>query len=92
LNLVHGGKTPLVPLKEAEDFGYAITIVPALVFMTVMASARDVLQRLKATGEYPVPVRTMTVVEAFGLVGSSEWDAQRTRYAETPAPAMEKAS
>jgi 2-methylisocitrate lyase-like PEP mutase family enzyme len=92
LNLVHGGKTPLVTLKEAADFGYAITIVPALVFMTVMASARDALQRLKATGEYPVPTRTMTVVEAFGLVGASEWDAQRTRYAETPAPAMEKAS
>lgn len=92
LNLVHGGKTPLVSFKEAEGFGYAITIVPALVFMTVMASARGALRELKSTGEYPVPARTMTVVEAFSLVGSDEWDAQRMRYGEKPLPAKEKVS
>jgi 2-methylisocitrate lyase-like PEP mutase family enzyme len=85
LNLVHGGKTPLVTLKEAETFGYAITIVPALVFMTVMATLDDVLEKLKTTGEYPVPAKTMTVVQAFQHVGADDWDALRKRYAEPPA-------
>src|SRR3569623_1842885 len=81
LNLVHGGKSPLVTLKEAEAFGYAITIVPALVFMTVMASVDAALEKLKATGEYPVPSQTMTVVEAFQHVVADDWDTLRTQYA-----------
>lgn len=82
LNMVHGGKTPLVTLKEAEAFGYAITIVPALGFMTVMAALDEVLGRLKATGEYPVPKRGMTVIEAFQHVGADDWDVLRDRYTE----------
>ena len=90
LNLVHGGKTPLVTLKEAESFGYALTIVPALVFMTVMATVEEALGRLKQTGQYPVPARTMTVGEAFRHVGADDWDNLRARYGE-PA-VMDKAS
>jgi 2-methylisocitrate lyase-like PEP mutase family enzyme len=85
LNMVHGGKSPLVTLKEAESFGYAITIVPALGFMTVMAALDDVYRRLKETGEYPVPERMMTVVEAFRHVGADDWDLLRNRYAEPQA-------
>jgi 2-methylisocitrate lyase-like PEP mutase family enzyme len=90
LNLVHGGKTPLVTLKEAESFGYALTIVPALVFMTVMATAEEVLGRLKSTGEYPVPARTMTVVEAFRHVGADDWDKLRASYGDRAS--LDKAS
>lgn len=81
LNMVHGGKTPLVTLKEAEEWGYAITIVPALVFMTVMATVDEALEKLKTNGAYPVPAKTMTVVEAFQHVGADNWDVLRERYA-----------
>jgi 2-methylisocitrate lyase-like PEP mutase family enzyme len=90
LNMVHGGKTPLVTLKEAENFGYAITIVPALVFMSVMATVEDVLRTLKTTNEYPVPKKTMTVVEAFRHVGADYWDKLRIRYGDKRS--MEKVS
>jgi 2-methylisocitrate lyase-like PEP mutase family enzyme len=80
-NMVHGGKTPLISLKEAEQFGYAITIVPALIFMTVMGAAEEALRKLKHTAEYPLPAQTMTVVEAFRKVGAADWDVLRNKYA-----------
>ena len=83
LNMVHGGKTPLVSFAQAEEMGYALTIVPALTFMTVMQSVSGVLARLKADGAYPVPARTITVQEAFATVGADGWDAHRGAYGET---------
>lgn len=50
LNLIEGGKTPLVPLKEAEAMGFKL-IVPAL--SALYAAARgmfDVLSKIRAEG------------------------------------------
>jgi 2-methylisocitrate lyase-like PEP mutase family enzyme len=89
-NMVHGGKTPLITLQEAASFGYAIVIVPALLFMTAMSAIEEALGRLKREAAYPVPARTMTVGEAFRKVGAAEWDALREKYGEVAAPAPAK--
>jgi 2-methylisocitrate lyase-like PEP mutase family enzyme len=81
-NVVDGGKTPPVTLKQAEEFGYAISIVPALTFMAVMRTVESVLARLKQSGEYTTPSGTMTVVEAFQKVGAVKWDERRKEYAD----------
>jgi 2-methylisocitrate lyase-like PEP mutase family enzyme len=81
-NVVDGGKTPPVTLKQAEEFGFAISIVPALTFMAVMRTVENALGRLKQSGEYTTPSGTMTVVEAFQKVGALKWDELRKEYAD----------
>ena len=81
-NAVTGGKTPAMTLDQVKECGYAISIVPPLVFMAVMQTVERVLEKLKATGDYSMPSGAMTVTEAFEKVGSAKWDDLRKRYAE----------
>jgi 2-methylisocitrate lyase-like PEP mutase family enzyme len=76
LNLVPGGKTPLVDLRAAEEMGYKIALVPTLVLATAIAATERVLADLAATGA--VPADALAVAEIFERVGAAEWDQLRT--------------
>ena len=73
------GKSPDVPLDDAEAMGYRIVIVPGLMFKTVIAAGDAALAELKATRRHP-EVGGLTVRDAFARVGAAEWDAYRTRF------------
>ena len=50
LNLVEGGKTPLVSLKEAEEIGFKIMLCANTVLRSAIKGIRDSLQQLKEEG------------------------------------------
>jgi 2-methylisocitrate lyase-like PEP mutase family enzyme len=89
LNVVFGGKTPDVDLRDAQKMGYRLAIVPGLLFKTVMASCDDALAALKKEHRHPVPGRHMTVQQAFARVGANDWDPMRTAFREPTAKAAE---
>jgi 2-methylisocitrate lyase-like PEP mutase family enzyme len=89
LNVVYGGKTPEIDLREAQKMGYRLAIVPGLLFKTVMASCDDALAALKKEHRHPVPGRPMTVQQAFARVGANDWDPLRTAFREPTAKAAE---
>jgi 2-methylisocitrate lyase-like PEP mutase family enzyme len=80
LNVVRGGKTPEIDLREAQTMGYRLAIVPGLLLKAVIGACDEMLAELKATHVHPVPRTDMTVREAFNRVGATEWDALRTRF------------
>jgi 2-methylisocitrate lyase-like PEP mutase family enzyme len=80
LNVVRGGKTPDVDLREAEQMGYKLAIVPGLLIKNVIGICEQMLAELQTTHRHPPPVREMTVRETFQLSGADEWDALRTRF------------
>jgi 2-methylisocitrate lyase-like PEP mutase family enzyme len=80
LNVVRGGKTPDLDLREAEQMGYKLAIVPGLLIKNVVGICEQMLSQLAATRRHPAPVREMTVRETFQLWGADEWDALRTRF------------
>src|SRR5438309_2549386 len=80
LNVVRGGKTPDLDLREAERMGYKLAIVPGLLIKNVVGICEQMLDELRATHRHPAPVREMTVRETFQLWGADEWDALRTRF------------
>jgi 2-methylisocitrate lyase-like PEP mutase family enzyme len=80
LNVVRGGKTPDMDLREAERMGYRLAIVPGLLIKNVIGICEQMLAELAATSRHPAPVREMTVREIFQLSGADEWDALRTRF------------
>jgi 2-methylisocitrate lyase-like PEP mutase family enzyme len=81
LNLAAGGKTPLVPLREAQAMGYRLAVLPGLLMRTAVASFDEVLQDLATTG-VPKPIRNMGSIQAaHQRFGTDEWNAVRTRAA-----------
>src|SRR5438105_1987239 len=91
LNVVRGGKTPDLDLREAERMGYKLAIVPGLLIKNVVGICEKMLDDLRATHRHPAPVREMTVRETFQLWGADEWDALRTRFRD-PADAGREAA
>jgi len=84
LNVVRGGKTPDLDLREAERMGYKLAIVPALLIKSVVGICDQMLAELKASHRHPPPVKEITVPEMFRRFGADEWDALRTRFRAPP--------
>jgi 2-methylisocitrate lyase-like PEP mutase family enzyme len=84
LNVVYGGKTPDLDLREAESMGYKLAIVPGLLVKNVVGVCETALAELKANHRHPRPFKEMTVREMFERVGADDWDALRTRFREPP--------
>jgi 2-methylisocitrate lyase-like PEP mutase family enzyme len=80
LNVVRGGKTPEIDLRQAQAMGYRLAIVPGLLLKAVIGACDEMLAQLKTSHRHPVPGTDMTVREAFNRVGADEWDLLRTRF------------
>jgi 2-methylisocitrate lyase-like PEP mutase family enzyme len=83
LNVVWGGKTPDLDLREA--MGYKLAIVPGLLIKSVVGICDRMLAELKTTHRHPTPIKEMTVPEMFRRFGADEWDALRDRFRTAPA-------
>jgi 2-methylisocitrate lyase-like PEP mutase family enzyme len=80
LNVVWGGKTPQIDLREAEALGFKLAIVPGLLLKAAIGACDAALAELKQTHMHPAPREGMTVREAFNRVGAVEWDEFRTKF------------
>jgi len=80
LNMVWGGKTPLVDIGVAQAMGYRMVILPGLLFKNVIGVCDQALREVREAGRHPTPGAGLNVREVFERVGASEWDALRTRF------------
>jgi 2-methylisocitrate lyase-like PEP mutase family enzyme len=83
LNVVSGGKTPVLDLAEAQKLGFKLAILPGLLFQTAVPAFDAVLAEVKATQRHPD--MKVSIKEKFRRMGSDEWDALRTRFREDAA-------
>jgi len=89
LNVVWGGKTPMLDFADAERMGFKLAIVPGLLFKTVIGACDAALRELREKGRHPQPIGNMTVRDAFRRVGAEEWDRIREAYREPKPKAAE---
>jgi 2-methylisocitrate lyase-like PEP mutase family enzyme len=82
LNVVWGGKTPEVDLRDAQAMGYRVAILPGVLLKTVYGACDAALAALKETHRHPTPLFDASVKDAFRRFGADEWDARRTRFRE----------
>ena len=91
LNVVSGGKTPVLDLADAERLGFKLAILPGILFQTAVAAFDAVLAETKATRRHPE--MKVGLKEKFRRVGAEEWDALRDRFkAPTAAESASKRS
>jgi 2-methylisocitrate lyase-like PEP mutase family enzyme len=84
LNMVSGGKTPVLDLAEAERLGFKLAILPGILFQSAMAAFDAALAEVKREQRHPA--MTVSLREKFRRVGAEEWDVLRERF-RTPSPA-----
>lgn len=78
LNVVPGGRTPVFDLRQAEEMGYKLAILPGLMLKATIEAGDAALAQLKAT--FVAPATSATVAQIFRRFGADEWDALRTRF------------
>ena len=82
LNVVSGGKTPVLDLADAERLGFKLAILPGILFQTAMDAFDMALAEVKTRRRHPE--MKVSLKEKFRRVGAEEWDALRDRF-KTPA-------
>lgn len=89
LNMVRGGKTPEIPLADAERMGYAISILPGLLLGNIIAICDQTLAEVKRTGKFPPPLVESSPAKTFARFGAADWDARRTAFRDELKAAAE---
>lgn len=80
LNMVHGGRTPLMAVEEAAGAGYRMVILPTLLLGAVVTAVEEALVALRRTGTAPEETAPLSIEELFARFGASEWDRVRSRF------------
>jgi len=78
LNVVSGGKTPMLDLAEAERLGFKLAILPGILFQSAIAAFDSALAEVKTARRHPD--MKIGLREKFRRVGAEEWDALRQRF------------
>jgi 2-methylisocitrate lyase-like PEP mutase family enzyme len=87
LNVVPGGKTPLVSMADAQAMGYRLAIFPGLSLRSTIIAVDAALARLKANGIADAPAAGATVLGGFRRFGADDWDALRRSGADAKGTA-----
>jgi 2-methylisocitrate lyase-like PEP mutase family enzyme len=88
LNVVPGGKSPLLDLREAARMGYKLVILPGVMFQATISAGDEVLKSIKAT--LKVPTTDVAVADTFRRFGADEWAALRQHFSAPAMPRSEK--
>ncbi|WP_176666196.1 oxaloacetate decarboxylase [Variovorax sp. SG517] len=78
LNIVGGGRTPVLDVSVAESMGYKLAIVPGLLLSAAIEAGDAALAVLRSARVVP-PVAAV-VAETFRRFGADDWDALRRRF------------
>jgi 2-methylisocitrate lyase-like PEP mutase family enzyme len=77
LNVVPGGKTPLISMPDAQAMGYRLAIFPGLSLRSAIIAIDAALGRLKTNQIADAPAAGASVLGGFRRVGADDWDAIR---------------
>ena len=80
LNVVPGGKTPIVPLLDAQAMGYRLAILPGILLKEVIVALDRLLAAIKETKVVPAIAAGVTVKSTFNRFGAEDWDALRRTH------------
>lgn len=83
VNMVEGGKTPMLPAVELEALGFSLVIFPGAIVRTLAKAAEDFYASLKAhSSTDPFRARMLDFDALNRLLGTAELLERGKRYAE----------
>jgi len=85
INVVVGGVTPDVNLRDAEKMGFRLAIMPSMLISTIFNACDQVLEELNQTDQPPTSKGVMTVGQRFNRFHGEYWNGLRTKFQDPPA-------
>ena len=82
LNVLVGGKSPLLPLLEVAGMGYRMTLLSDLLLATAISAYDRILHTVHDTQRSLRSEGAMTPQQIFSRLGSEYWDQLRTEPVE----------
>lgn len=90
LNIVQGGKTPVIDLRDAEKMGYKLAILPGVLLRAAVKAFDAVLGSVKAQHLVPDELNRSSPHQSFQRFGADEWDEIRARFAVGEKPTVQQ--
>ena len=82
LNIVQGGKTPAMDLREVAKIGYKLAILPGVLLRTAVIAFDEVLADIMQQHIVPDRLNRYSPHQSFQRFGADEWDEIRARFAQ----------
>ncbi|SAI34731.1 carboxyvinyl-carboxyphosphonate phosphorylmutase [Bordetella ansorpii] len=91
LNIVQGGKTPVTDLRDVQQMGYKLAILPGVLLRTAVIAFDEVLADIMQEHIVPERLNRYSPHQSFQRFGADEWDEVRARFAQHEQPAVRTA-
>jgi 2-methylisocitrate lyase-like PEP mutase family enzyme len=74
INMFHGGKTPLVPLKRLQELGYKLVIIPSDLQRAAIRAMQKTLLAIRTSGDSGALAAEMaSFKEREQIIGTTDW-------------------
>jgi 2-methylisocitrate lyase-like PEP mutase family enzyme len=90
LNVVQGGKTPEINLKDAQSMGFKVSILPGILLRAAVNIFDQVLDSVKKEHTVPAFLNNATPHQNFRRFGADQWDELRRCYASESQSAVKE--
>jgi 2-methylisocitrate lyase-like PEP mutase family enzyme len=91
VNMVEGGKTPVLPASELQALGFAFVIFPGAIVRALAKAAEEFYGSLKAHGSTdPFRPRMFDFDALNDVIGTADLLARGKQYESSPAPEVKK--
>lgn len=90
LNVVQGGKTPEINLKDAQSMGFKVAILPGILLRAAVHIFDQVLDSVKKEHTVPAFLNNATPHQNFRRFGADQWDELRRCYASESQSAVKE--
>ena len=85
-NMVEGGRTPITPATDLEEYGFNIVIYPNALTRTIARAGADMLAALSRDGTTNAwKDRMVDHRQLWSLFDYESWTATEKRFAVSPA-------
>ncbi len=81
LNLIEGGRTPLITFKEAEKLGFKLVIYPLTALYSAAKAVYENLRELKETGDPRTYIKNIFTFKEFAeLINVKKYEEMEKKY------------
>jgi 2-methylisocitrate lyase-like PEP mutase family enzyme len=74
MNVVRGGKSPMVQMDDLQAMDYRIAIVPGMLMLQVLGACEEILQEFKRLGRHPETIGNISIADSYKRMDIEFWD------------------
>jgi 2-methylisocitrate lyase-like PEP mutase family enzyme len=85
MNVVRGGKSPMVQMDDLQAMGYRIAIVPGMLMLQLLGACEAILAEFKRLGRHPETIGNITIADSYKRMDVTYWDDVANHASRDPS-------